>query len=71
MSMKISPKNHLSQNAWIMPHSYETSMSLKSLQETMLATDGQILANGHFWTIHSKRMCPGVYKVWLKEKVYV
>ena len=60
--------NHLTENAWRVPHLYQQTMTTRELRETLLATDGQILANGHFWTIESKRIGPGVYRVTLKER---
>lgn len=59
--------NHLGDNFYTVPAIANTSMTTKHLKETLLATDGKILACGYLWDIVSKRIGPGVYRVSLKR----
>ncbi len=59
--------NHLSINAYSIPHIWNSTMTRKQLKETLLATDGEIFACGSKYYIKSKNLGAGVYKVWLKE----
>lgn len=65
----VREHNHLTMNAWANPSSHWQTMTTRELRETLLQTDGQILARGNFWTIESKRIGPGVYRVTLKERL--
>lgn len=61
------PHNHLP------PHFYtmlgaRTTLTTKQLRETLLATDGWIMARGQMRVIKSKRIGPGVYEVWSEER---
>jgi len=49
------------------PHLAQMTMTKKQLRETLLYTDGSILANGRMWDIISKHLGAGVYKVTLKR----
>lgn len=60
--------NHLSDMFYTMPGACNTTMTRKQLKETLLATDGWVLACGHCWDIKSKHLGAGVYKVFLKKK---
>ena len=40
----------------------------KDLQDTLLATDGQMFYCGTLYKICSKHQNAGIYEVWLKEK---
>ena len=60
-------KNHLNINHYICPGIFYETMKTKQLQETLLATDGTILACGKVWDITSKKTGPGIYKVWLEN----
>ena len=65
-----APVNHLPGHFWAVRDPV-TTMPLKDLQETMLATDGDIISWGNIRKIGFKRMCPGIYQVFLvplKEK---
>ncbi len=43
----------------------ETTLKLKTLKALFLETGGRMINRGAFHSIKSKRLCPGVYKVWL------
>lgn len=58
----LKPVNHINS-----PH-MTYSMTLRELQETMLATEGWILREGKMWDIKSKRLAPGVYRVWCEVR---
>lgn len=45
-----------------------TTMTLKQLKEVMVDTGGWIFMDGYCVDICSKRLCPGVYKVWCERK---
>lgn len=62
-SQRKLPVNHLSSNMYTMPGSYRQTMTRAQLKETLLATDGRILACGNLWTIKSKHLGVGVYEV--------
>lgn len=64
----VVPKNHLGGEFYSMPRYANTTMTTKQVKETLLATDGWIMARGQGWTIVSKRIGPGVYEVFLKER---
>ena len=59
--------NHLSDNFYTVPHLARTTMTRKELKETLLDTEGCILANGSMWDIVSKHLGVGVYRVTLKR----
>lgn len=62
--------NHLSTNFYTMPRYANTTMTRKQLKETLLATDGWIIACGYLYDIQSKHIGAGVYKVFLKKKEF-
>jgi hypothetical protein len=45
------------------------SVPLKHLKHLMLETEGWITWWGQIYDIHSKRLCPGVYKVWGEQRL--
>lgn len=47
-----------------------STLTLKELKAFLLATPMPLLLNGVSWNVKSKRMCPGVYEVWLEENVH-
>lgn len=55
-------------NFWTNPENYWDTMNTKDLQSVLLHYNGEILACGSSWEIKSKRIGPGVYKVFLKKK---
>ena len=59
--------NHLRNNFYTMPRYANTTMTTKELKETLLATDGQILACGYLFEIKNKKIGPGVYRVYLER----
>ena len=63
-------QNHLPKSFWDIPKCASTTLSAKELKETLLATDGHILTWGEFWEIKSKRIGPGVYKVFLSPEKF-
>ncbi len=62
------PSNHLGENAYRIPASFSTTMNKKDLHDTLLATDGWILACGYLWDIQSQHIGAGVYKVSLAKR---
>jgi hypothetical protein len=67
--MKQKNKNYdLPGTFWTMPKSASTVMSMANVKEILLRYDAKILAAGYFWDIKSKRVGPGVYKVWLEQQ---
>ena len=61
--------NHLSINAYTMNSDFFSQiMTKKQLKETLLATDGWILAKGRILDIKSKNLGVGIYKVTLEER---
>lgn len=44
------------------------TMPLKDLKAMMLQIPLPVLLNGTTWNIRSKRVCPGVYEVWLEAR---
>lgn len=48
------------------PDIAHSSCKLSTLQNIILATDGQLLAQGKLYEIVGKRMCPGVYRISLE-----
>ena len=60
--------NHLRDIFYTMPEFANTTMTKKELKETLLATNGWILACGYCWDIKSKHIGVGVYKVFLAKQ---
>jgi len=60
--------NHLSDNFYRIPHLAEVVVPRKVLREILLSTGGEILACGDFWTIKSKHLGVGVYRIFLKKR---
>ena len=60
-------KNHLSNNFYVIPHIAAMTMTRKQLKETLLYTDGKIIACGYMYDIKSKHIGAGVYSVTLKK----
>jgi hypothetical protein len=54
-------------NLYTMPRYANCTITRKQLRETLLDTNGSIIANGKLWDIKSKHIGAGIYKVWLKE----
>lgn len=44
----------------------KATMTRNQLKETLLATDGWVMACGRIWDIRSKHLGAGVYSVYLK-----
>ena len=59
--------HYLTDNFYKTPHIARTTMTKKELQDTLLHTDGAILANGRMWNIVSTYLGVGVYKITLKQ----
>ena len=62
--------NHLNNNFYTMPHLARATMTRKQLKETLLATEGWIMACGRLWDIKNKHLGAGVYSVYLKQRRY-
>jgi hypothetical protein len=61
-------KNHIPAFFWQIPETATITMQKKELRETILATDGTIIAKGDIWEIHYKSIGLGLYKVWITNK---
>lgn len=59
-------KNYLGDNFYTMPKYARTTMTRKQLKETLLSTEGWIIALGRIWDIQSKHLGAGVYSVHLE-----
>lgn len=59
-------KSHLSNNFYSMLALAKATMTRNQLKETLLATDGWVMACGRIWDIRSKHLGAGVYSVYLK-----
>jgi hypothetical protein len=53
---------------WSIPKVANTTMTTKQLRAALLKHDGWITACGDMWDIKSKRIGPGVYRVWLERR---
>lgn len=60
--------NHLTDNFYAQPNIAATTMTTKQLRETLLATDGTILACGYLYDIKHKALGAGVHRVFLKKQ---
>lgn len=60
--------NHLSNIFYTSPRFANTTMTTKQLKETLLHTEGFIVACGRCWNVKSESLGAGVYKVWLTNK---
>lgn len=61
-------KNHLNENHYRNPGICKQAMSTRQLKETLLVTNGQVLACGRSWNIKSQKIGPGVYRVCLEAQ---
>ena len=61
---------NLSDWFYIRPETANTTMTAAQLRSLLLQTDGEIVTKGVFWTIRSKHMAVGVYRVYLERKKY-
>ena len=60
--------NHLPLSFYEIPRFARTTMTRKDLKETLLSTNGWVMACGTLWDIRSKHIGAGVYEVFLKER---
>ena len=60
--------NWLPDNFYSMPRYANTILTTKELRETVLATNGAIIAAGYLWDIKNIRVAPGAYRVWLVRR---
>lgn len=60
------PHNHLPDKIYAYPYTASTTMTTKQLRETLLETEGWVIANGRVREIKSKSLGAGVYKVYLE-----
>lgn len=63
--MTTEPKrhNHLSNNSYTMPEFANGAYTAKQVRETLLATDGWIIAHGRRYDIVTKPLGAGVYQM--------
>ena len=61
-----APKNHLPRSFYVSPGQGHTTMTRAELHDTLLATGGQVLANGNLWEVSAKHLGAGVYRVTLR-----
>lgn len=59
--------NHLPDSLYVFDAA-RTTLDRKQLKETLLATDGKVLAGGRLRRIKSKHIGAGIYEVWLEAK---
>lgn len=59
-------KSHLPRSFYTVPGQGFTTMTRSELRETLLATDGQILARGNVWDVVAKHLGAGIYRVTLR-----
>lgn len=52
------------------PANGTTTCTTQVLKALLLKYDGQLSSYGELWDVISKRVGPGVYRVWLKRKVF-
>ena len=63
-------KSYLDINHWNFKDGlYIQTMTSKELKDTLLNTSGSVFKNGALYTVHSKKIGPGVYNVWLEHKL--
>lgn len=68
MKKITEPKNHLSTNHYVVPGNIQQTMTRKELKETLLATDGWVMACGYLWDVKSKHLGAGVYSIRLEKR---
>lgn len=66
----VGPVNHLPNAAYQMPATWYGTMTTKQLRETLLATDGRVLACGELCDVVGKSLGAGVYRVTLRKAVF-
>lgn len=59
-------KSYLNSVFWQLPTTSTQLMRTRELQETLMFHQGAIIARGQLWNIKSKKVGPGVYKVFLE-----
>ena len=64
--MSKEPVNHLHDGHYTMPGVFYQTMTKKQLSDTLLATDGKVMATGHLRSIKSKHLGAGIYEVRLE-----
>ena len=67
--MATDAKDILRQTFWRTPEMARQRVTLKELRAIYLEYDN-IMACGHLWEIQNKRVCPGIYEVWLTRRKY-
>ncbi len=63
MTVKVEAKNHLSDSFYITPSFARQVMTRRETRETLLATQGRILACGEMWDVMVKHLGAGMYGV--------
>ena len=64
----MSNLDRITQSVCGCPGIRRSVLTLDELQVFLLGTPLPILLNGMSWEVKSKRLCPSIYEVWLKEK---
>ena len=59
-------KNWLPDTFYAKPETATVLLTAKELRETMLMTNGKIVAKATLWNIKNKRVAPGVYETRLE-----
>ena len=59
-------KSYLPRSFYTGPGQGSVTMTRAELRETLLATDGQILARGNVWDVVAKHLGAGIYRVTLR-----
>ena len=60
--------NHLNDNFYRIPEHFSSTLTRKQLRETLLDTDGYVMACGRLWDIKSKHLGAGVYRISLARR---
>ena len=60
--------NHLSSGFYLSPKYAQTTLTSRELRETLLATDGWIMACGSMWDIKAKALGAGIHRVTLEKR---
>lgn len=59
--------NHLPSSFYSFPRFANTTMIKSEVQETLLETDGFIMANGSLWNIKTEELGAEIYKLSLEK----
>jgi len=67
MTTTVERRNHLGDNFYTMPRFAYTTMTKRQVQETLLYTEGRVMACGEMWDVVSRHLGAGMYRVSLRK----